>query len=108
MVTADPSYTRLCARNDDTTGKWVRDPMLPHGLRTVDGSFNNLEFNTEWGSSNRLMPRMLPIDFRQAEPWPQGAPPNPRKEPPRSARTRRPPATPWTPPVTSSTTPTRG
>jgi len=78
MVTADPSYTLLCARNDDTTGKCVRDPMLPHGLRTVDGSFNNLEFNTEWGSSNRLMPRMLPIDFRQAEPGPQGAPPNPQ------------------------------
>jgi len=74
MKTGDQGYSLLCASRDDTTGKCVRDPMLPHGLRTVDGSFNNLEFNTEWGKSNRLMPRMLPADFRDAEPGPGGGP----------------------------------
>ncbi|WP_162803006.1 peroxidase family protein [Ornithinimicrobium avium] len=69
----DRSYSLLCRSNQDTSGKCVRDPMLPHGLRTVDGSFNNLEFDTTIGKSNELMPRLLPIRWRQGEtPMPMG------------------------------------
>ena len=32
----------LCDDPTDTTGKCVPDPTLPYGLRTVDGSYNNL------------------------------------------------------------------
>lgn len=69
----DSSYSLLCRSNQDTSGKCVRDPMLPHGLRTVDGSFNNLEFDTTIGKSNETMPRLLPIRWRQGEtPMPMG------------------------------------
>lgn len=64
----------LCQSNDDTSGKCVRDPSLPHGLRTVDGSFNNLEFNKDWGSSNEIMPRMLGTEWREADPTSPGSP----------------------------------
>ncbi|WP_122263123.1 peroxidase family protein [Ornithinimicrobium cerasi] len=75
--TGDTSYSLVCATSDDTSGKCVRDPMLPHGLRTVDGSFNNLvNGQTEFGSSNRLMPRLLPIHWRDGDPV-AGGPPNP-------------------------------
>ncbi len=62
----------LCPSNDDTTGKCVRDPMLPHGLRTVDGTFNNLEFDETYGSADQMFPRMLPIEWKQADPAPSG------------------------------------
>jgi putative cell wall-binding protein len=72
----DGSYSLLCAQSGDTSGKCVADPALPHGLRTVDGSFNNLVAGqTEWGSSNRLMPRLLPIQWREADPTAPGTPP---------------------------------
>lgn len=78
QITSDTGYSLLCPTKTDTSGKCVRDPMLPHGLRTVDGSFNNLEFNTDWGRSNQLMPRLVPIHWRQAgEAAAPPAPPNP-------------------------------
>ena len=67
LVTNDQGYSLLCPTNDDTSGKCVRDPMLPHGLRTVDGSFNNLEFDTTIGKSNEIMPRLVPINWREAD-----------------------------------------
>ncbi len=47
----------------------VESPLLPFGLRTVDGSFNNIEPGQElFGSSDRDFPRLLPIMLRDAEP----------------------------------------
>ena len=77
MNTGDDAYSLLCDSPADRSGKCVRDPMLPHGLRTVDGSFNNLEFDTDTGRSNRVMPRMLPIRWRDGEAPPPGAPGQP-------------------------------
>ncbi|MCK0110841.1 cell wall-binding repeat-containing protein [Ornithinimicrobium sp. F0845] len=85
QITNDNGYSLLCPTNDDTSGKCVRDPMLPHGLRTVDGSFNNLEFDTTIGKSNELMPRLVPINWRQAgEALPPATPPaqGPPQNPP--------------------------
>jgi putative cell wall-binding protein len=67
----------LCALPTDTSGKCVPDPMLPLGLRTVDGSYNNLEFNEEWGASHHPFPRRLQPVFREGSVAPFGAPPNP-------------------------------
>ena len=39
--------------------------LLPLGLRTVDGSFNNLlPGQSEFGAADNIFPRMLPADFR--------------------------------------------
>jgi Ca2+-binding RTX toxin-like protein len=65
----------LCDEPTDTTGKCVPDPALPLGLRTVDGSFNNLE-HPEYGSADRPFPRLLPTQWRGADPA-VGGPPNP-------------------------------
>ncbi|WP_159081514.1 peroxidase family protein [Nocardioides sediminis] len=65
----------LCARPTDTTGKCVPDPALPLGLRTVDGSYNNL-LEPTYGSADQPFPRKLPVHWRKAEAAPQGAPPN--------------------------------
>ncbi|HXT31310.1 MAG TPA: peroxidase family protein [Vicinamibacterales bacterium] len=47
----------------------VSDPQLPRGLRTVDGSFNNLVPGQEsFGKADLTFPRLLPPNFRQAEP----------------------------------------
>ncbi|MBF8258349.1 MAG: heme peroxidase, partial [Actinobacteria bacterium] len=46
----------------------VTDPRLPHGLRTVDGDFNNLIAGQEtFGAADRIMPRMTGASFRPAE-----------------------------------------
>ncbi len=46
----------------------VGHPMLPFGLRTVDGRFNNLQpGQSEFGAADRVFPRALPPDFRAAE-----------------------------------------
>ena len=75
VVTQDEDYSLLCQSKTDTTGKCVRDPMLPHGLRTVDGTFNNLEFDATIGSSNQTMPRLLPIRWREGLAPMAGGPP---------------------------------
>jgi len=69
----------LCASPLDTTGKCVPDENLPYGLRTVDGSFNNLAAGQDqWGSADRTFPKLLPESWRQADPVPAGPgwPPN--------------------------------
>src|SRR3954471_13847731 len=48
----------------------VSDPQLPRGLRTVDGSFNNLVPVPDqhmFGAADRLFPRLLTPNFRDAE-----------------------------------------
>src|SRR4051812_8553728 len=46
----------------------VSDPQLPRGLRTVDGSFNNLvPGQNAFGAADRLFPRLLVPNFRDAE-----------------------------------------
>lgn len=53
----------------------VPDPHLPFGLRTVNGTFNNLVEGRElWGSADQLMPRLLPANFLTADPSPFGPP----------------------------------
>ncbi len=48
--------------------------LVPFGLRTVSGQYNNL-VNTQYGSSDQIMPRLLTPDFDQAELNPRtGAP----------------------------------
>ncbi|MHC5347851.1 peroxidase family protein [Metapseudomonas furukawaii] len=46
----------------------LANTQVPWGLRTVDGSFNNLQFGqTEFGAADNLFPRMLDPVFRVAE-----------------------------------------
>ncbi len=69
----------LCDRTDDTSGTCVPSPFLPWGLRTVDGSFNNLiEGRTHFGSADQPFPRLLEeIHLRPGEAEPVGARPQP-------------------------------
>src|SRR5262245_1649925 len=56
-----------------TTGRLAPDPQLPSGLRTVDGSFNNLVPVPDqhlFGAADQLFPRALTPNFRDAEPAP--------------------------------------
>jgi hypothetical protein len=46
----------------------VANPTLPFGLRTVDGSYNNLvQGQSEFGAADNPFPRMTDPDFRDAE-----------------------------------------
>src|SRR5690349_5389408 len=48
----------------------VHDPQLPRGLRTVDGTFNNLvpvPDQHKFGAADRLFPRLTTPLFRDAE-----------------------------------------
>jgi Ca2+-binding RTX toxin-like protein len=43
----------------------VPSPMAPFGLRTVDGTYNNIVPGREtWGAADQTMPRLLPTYFR--------------------------------------------
>ncbi|MEW4448918.1 peroxidase family protein [Qipengyuania sp. JC766] len=43
----------------------IEDPRLPFGLRTVDGTFNNLVAGREtWGASDQILPRMFASYYR--------------------------------------------
>ena len=45
----------------------IEDPLLSFGLRTVDGTFNNLLVGQQnFGAADQVFPRLLPPDFRQA------------------------------------------
>ena len=49
----------------------VGNPQLPRGLRTVDGSFNNLVAGqTDFGKADLVFPRLTPPSFRPAETLP--------------------------------------
>ncbi len=56
----------LCNEPTDTSGKCVPDPALPLGLRTVDGSYNNLEHPT-YGKADEAFPTKLPRLWRGAD-----------------------------------------
>src|SRR6056297_483014 len=57
----------------------VADPLLPHGLRLVDGSLNNLtEGREDWGSADRVMPRLLDSTYLTQPDAAHLADPNPR------------------------------
>ncbi|SCZ13531.1 peroxidase family protein [Microvirga guangxiensis] len=44
----------------DALREQVDNPLLPYGLRTVDGAYNNLIPGHEWsGSADQIMPRLL-------------------------------------------------
>ncbi|GAB3546183.1 hypothetical protein GCM10027404_06020 [Arthrobacter tumbae] len=46
----------------------VPGPLVSYGLRTVDGSCNNLQQDREdFGASNQLFPRLAPPEFHAAE-----------------------------------------
>ena len=48
----------------------VPSPVLPYGLRTVDGSCNNLQpGQSEFGAADNAFPRMLTPTYRQGENW---------------------------------------
>jgi len=60
-----------CANDEDTSGKCVNGDARTLGVRTVDGSENNLlAGQADFGSSNRAFPRMLDPEWRQADPNP--------------------------------------
>lgn len=43
----------------------ISSPLVPNGLRTVDGTYNNLTAGREaWGAADTPMPRMLDQSFR--------------------------------------------
>ena len=50
----------------------IGSPLLPYGLRTVDGSYTNIVPGQEqFGAADRVFPRMVPGVFRDAEPFDQ-------------------------------------
>ena len=47
----------------------IPDPHVPNGLRTVDGSYNNLVPGRElWGAADQTMPRLLDPNYRDGGP----------------------------------------
>lgn len=74
----DPSnYTLLCASPQDASGSCVPDIARPAGVRTVDGSYNNLRVaQSDYGASDLAFPRLLDPVWREGEPVPPFAPGN--------------------------------
>lgn len=53
----------------------VGDPLIPFGLRNVDGTYNNLEDGQSlFGAADRVFPRLLAPEFRPGENIPAGFP----------------------------------
>jgi putative cell wall-binding protein/Ca2+-binding RTX toxin-like protein len=58
----------LCATPTDRSGKCVPSPALPLGLRTVDGSHNNLlEGRSNWGAGDQPFRKWTAPYYRQAD-----------------------------------------
>ncbi|MCH1930163.1 hypothetical protein L9G16_08220 [Shewanella sp. A25] len=54
--------------NGDLLTELVSSPLLPYGLRTVDGSWNNLLPGQElYGAADQTMPRMTVINWQEAD-----------------------------------------
>ena len=65
----------LCDNPADTSWTCVPDPKLAYGLRTVDGSYNNLIAGQEtYGAAAMPFPRLADPLFRDADPAAPGAP----------------------------------
>jgi beta-lactam-binding protein with PASTA domain/Ca2+-binding RTX toxin-like protein len=69
-------YEQILVAQDHAAGRallgpgpnQVADPQLPRGLRTVDGSFNNLvPGQTHFGQADLVFPRLLTPIFKPAE-----------------------------------------
>ncbi|MFE6967569.1 cell wall-binding repeat-containing protein [Agromyces sp. NPDC057679] len=64
-----------CASTTDQSGKCVNGDARTLGVRTVDGSENNLlAGRSEFGAADNPFPRLLPAEWRQADPQPADAP----------------------------------
>ena len=61
------NYELYCPDQGVAAQNCVDDIARPAGVRTVDGSYNNL-LNTEFGASDEAFPRLLTPEWRQAEP----------------------------------------
>lgn len=60
---ADGKY--IIPVGDTDLQRAIPDPHVPVGLRTVDGSYNNLIPGREhWGAADQVMPRLLDPSFR--------------------------------------------
>lgn len=69
--------TLLCSNPQDVSGTCVPDVMRPAGLRTVDGSYNNLvPGQSDYGTSGRAFPRLLDPVWLEGDTVPTSAPPN--------------------------------
>ena len=68
-----PTQTFLDANGDPCVG----NPLLPHGLRTVDGRWNNLLPNQDgFGTAQETFPRLVPAEYKDADVTPPRAPGN--------------------------------
>lgn len=82
----------LCDEITDVSGKCVPSPALPMGLRTVDGSFNNLVAGQQdYGAADRVFPSCCRRSG--ARPTRRRRPPRRRPATPAPVPTRHPPAT---------------
>ncbi len=71
----NPCGTLLGSGPDQIPNQNGQGVLLPWGLRTVDGSCNNLVAGRGgYGSTDELFPRLTPADFRAAERSPFGPP----------------------------------
>ncbi|MFG1342031.1 peroxidase family protein [Xanthobacter autotrophicus] len=62
-VIADPAWY-LSPAFDPNAPRAIPDPKTPFGLRTVDGTYNNIIDGREtWGAADQPMPRMLDPNF---------------------------------------------
>ncbi|MFB0835264.1 peroxidase family protein [Arthrobacter halodurans] len=62
---------------DSTGDPCVGSPVLPHGLRTVDGRWNNLMEGQEgFGTAQETFPRLLDAEYKEAGVTPPFAPGN--------------------------------
>lgn len=54
--------------NGDALRESVSSPLLPYGLRTVDGSWNSLLPGQElYGSADQTMPRLTALNWQDAD-----------------------------------------
>ncbi|MGL5298398.1 MAG: peroxidase family protein, partial [Plesiomonas sp.] len=54
--------------NGDVLRELVTSPLLPYGIRTVDGSWNNLLPGQElFGSADQTMPRLTALNWQNAD-----------------------------------------
>ncbi|MBP2216350.1 peroxidase family protein [Arthrobacter sp. CAN_C5] len=72
------SATGPCGALVGTGPNQIATPLISHGLRTVDGSCNNLQAGQEtFGAADQPFPRLAPATFSGAESGSLGGPPSP-------------------------------
>ncbi|GAB2694652.1 peroxidase family protein [Thalassiella azotivora] len=79
LRTGDTGYSLVCEDPTDRSWTCVPDPKLPYGLRTVDGSFNNLETDERrtYGAAGQVFPRLAEPTFRDADSYDPDGPNGP-------------------------------